>query len=212
MKMIKVKAIIVAMFLSLFLVSCGGQQGTSNLQIPGVDGPKVTLMSDSVLISAVFQNLILDGGLRYTIPKYPNSFIEVGPDFQSGGTLMSVNVSLKDIFAHVDGGLILLEPQKLPGGRPLPGVLSGQLPAVAFSIEKFKNMSIYLGPKVFGVFFPINLDIGVNNIITARYYVNSKRGGNLSLVGKDEKGENSGFLLLLDLGQSQINQLRKLVK
>ncbi len=175
MKKVTVKAIIMAIALSMFLVGCGGQQGTSNLSIPGVDGPKVTLTSDSVLISAVFQNLMLDGGLRYAIPKYPNSYIEVGPDFQSGGTLMSVNVSLKDVFAHIDGGLTLLEPQKLPGGRPLPGVLSGQLPAVAFSIEKFKNMSIYLGPKVFGVFIPVSVDIGVNNIITARYYINNKR-------------------------------------
>lgn len=211
MKIIKIKAIVLAMFLSVFLVSCGGSSGTSNLSIPGVDGPKVTLMSDSVLISAVFQNVMLDGGLRYAIPKYPNSYIEVGPDFESSGTLMSVNVSLKDIFAHIDGGLTLLDPQKLPGGRALPGVLSGQLPAVAFSIEKFKNMSIYLGPKVFGVFFPINLDIGVNNIITARYYINNKRGGNLSLVGKDANGENSGFLLLIDLSTSQVSQLRALV-
>lgn len=212
MKKVTVKAIIMAIALSLFLVGCGGQQGTSNLQIPGVDGPKVMLASDSVLISAVFQNMMLDGGLRYAIPKYPNSYIEVGPDFQSGGTLMSVYVSLKDVFSHIDGGLTLLEPQKLPGGRPLPGVLSGQLPAVAFSIEKFKNMSIYLGPKVFGVFIPLNVDIGVNNIITARYYINTKRGGNLSLVGKDDKGENSGFLLLIDLGTAQVAQLRSLVE
>jgi len=211
MEKLNIKAIIMAISLSLFLVGCGGQTGTSNLSIPGVTGPKVTLTSDSVMISAIFQNLLLDGGLRYAIPKYPNSFIEIGPDLQSGGTLMSVNVSLKDVFAHIDSGLTLLEPQKLPGGRPLPGVLSGQLPAVAFSIPKFKNMSVYLGPKVFGVFIPVSVDIGVNNIITARYYIKSQRGGNLSLVGKDEKGQNSGFLLLIDLGNAQVNQLRKLV-
>ena len=156
------------------------------------------------------ENFVLDGGVRYAVPKYPNSFIELGPDFESAGTLLAVSVSLKDVFAHIDAGLTLLDPQRLPGGRALPGVLSGQLPAVAFSIEKFQNISIYLGTKVFGIFVPVNFDIGVNNIITARYYINGQRGGNLSMIGKDENGKNSGFLLLIDLGTTQVNQLRSI--
>ena len=47
-----------ALFLSLvmgsalLLTSCGGQsQGGSNLNIPGVDGPKISLVQDTVLIS-----------------------------------------------------------------------------------------------------------------------------------------------------------------
>ena len=63
----------------------------------------------------VFENIILDGGLRYPVPKYPNSYIEVSPHLQSGGTMMSVSISLDDVF---NGDLPRLDPQALPGGRP----------------------------------------------------------------------------------------------
>ena len=139
--------------------------------------------------------LQMDGGLRYNIPKYKYSYMEVSPDLQSSGTLMSISVSLKDV---IDGGLDKLDPQKLPGGRNLPGVASGALPAVAFSIEKFHNMSFYLGKDVFGIFVPAT--VGVDGAIASfRYYVGQKAAGTISLVGNDDKGENSGVLLLLNL-------------
>jgi hypothetical protein len=112
---------------------------------------------------------------------------------------MSINIAIKDV-ANV--GLQNLDPQSLPGGRALPGVSTGRLPAVAFTIQKFKGVSFYVGPKLFGVFIPLNnLGIG-NSIITARYYVSSTRVGNISLVGQDANGENSGLLLMLDLSSS----------
>lgn len=185
--------------LGLFSTSCGNGTSASNIQIPGVSKSAITLNNDSVLISFVFQSIQLDGGLRYNIPKYPNSYLEISPDLQSAGTLMSINLAIKDV---ANGNLQLLDPQSLPGGRALPGVASGRLPAVAFSIEKFKGMSFYVGPKLFGVFIPLkNLGIG-NSIITARYFVSSTRVGNISLVGQDANGENSGILLMLDLSSS----------
>lgn len=193
---------------TLLLTSCGGgSQGGSNLQIPGVDGPKIALVQDTVLITAVFQNLQLDGGLRYNIPKYPKSYLEISPDLQSSGTLLAINLSLDDV---LDGRLQTLDPQTLPGGRALPGVAGGRLPAVAFTIEKFRNMSFYVGPKLFGVFIPIN-DPGIgSSIITARYYVGDNRMGNLSLVGSDVNGENAGILLMLDMGTQVKSQLKSL--
>lgn len=188
-----------------FGTSCG--EGQSQLQIPGVQGPNLTLQQDQILISMVFENVQLDGGLRYNIPEYDNSYIAIEPDLQSAGTLMSINVSLQDVF---NGDLQLLPPQSLPGGRNLPGVSTGRLPAVAFSIPKWKNMAFYLGPKFFGVFVPVKLDIGTNNIVTARYYSGKVRAGNISLVGPDENGENSGFVLLLDLSSSVKKRLKKI--
>ncbi len=177
-----------------FATSCGNNSG-SNIQIAGVQGPKVTLLQDNLQIDMVFENVQLDGGLRYNIPKYKYSYLEISPDLQSNGTLMSISVSLKDI---VDGNLDKLDPQKLPGGRNLPGVSGGSLPAVAFSIEKFHNMSFYLGKNVFGIFVPAQ--VGVDGAIASfRYYVNSKAAGTISLVGNDEKGENAGVLLMLNL-------------
>lgn len=203
------------LFLSLMLVltaafstSCGESGNT--LEIDGVDGPKLTLQEDNLLISMVFENVQLDGGLRYTIPEYDNSYVEVGPDLASAGTLMSINVSLDDI---TNGDLLLLDPQKLPGDRNLPGVASGALPAVAFSIPNWDNMTFYLGKKFFGVFVPVSgLNIGTNNIVTARFYSGKVRAGNISVVGEDENGENAGFVLLLDLTDAVKRKIKKLAK
>lgn len=196
-----------AIFSLVFATSCGNNS-TSNIQISGMQGPTVTLMQDNLLISMVFENMQMDGGLRYNIPKYNYSYLEVSPDLQSNGTLMSISISLKDI---VNGGLDKLDPQKLPGGRNLPGVASGALPAVAFSIEKFHNMSFYLGKNMFGIFVPAK--VGVDGAIASfRYYVAQKRAGTISLVGNDEKGENAGVLLMLDMGGAVQTQLMNVYK
>lgn len=207
----KSKALVLSSVLALGVLStsCGDGTSSSNIQVPGVQNMSVTLVQDSVLISMVFQSIQLDGGLRYNIPKYPNSYLEISPDLQSAGTLMAINVSLKDVF---NTNLQLLDPQTLPGGRALPGVAGGRLPAVAFSIEKFHGMGFYLGPKLFGVFLPLkNLGIG-NSIITARYYTGSNRIGNISLVGQDVNGENSGILLMLDMSTSVQTKLKAVAK
>jgi len=204
----KTKTLLLAsvLTLGLFSTSCGNGTSASNIQIPGVKKSAITLNNDSVLIAFVFDSIQLDGGLRYNIPKYPNSYLEISPDLQSAGTLMSINIAIKDV-ANV--GLQNLDPQSLPGGRALPGVASGRLPAVAFTIEKFKGISFYVGPKLFGVFIPLNnLGIG-NSIITARYFVSSTRVGNISLVGADANGENSGLLLMLDLANSTAQKALK---
>lgn len=201
MNFTKTKVILLStlMTLGLFSTSCGNGTSASNIKIPGVSKSAITLNNDSVLIAMVFESIQLDGGLRYNIPKYPNSYLEISPDLESAGTLMSISIALKDV---ANTSLQLLDPQSLPGGRALPGVASGRLPAVAFSIEKFRGVSFYVGPKIFGVFIPLkNLGIG-NSIITARYFVSSTRVGNISLVGSDANGENSGLLLMLDLSSS----------
>jgi len=195
-----------SMILTLgFASSCGNNSG-KNIEIAGVKGPNVTLMQDSLLVSMVFEHVQMDGGLRYNIPKYKYSFLEVSPDAESNGTLMMISISLQDL---VGGGLDQLDPQKLPGGRNLPGVSTGSLPAVAFSIEKFNNMSFYLGKDVFGIFVPST--VGVDGAIASfRYYVGSKAAGTISLVGNDENGENSGILLMLNINAQAQSMMKKL--
>ncbi len=197
---------ILLMGAAVFSTSCG--KGSSrNLEIPGVDGPVVSMFEDNVLISMVFENLYLDGGARFAIPKYPNSYVELSPDFASGGTLMAISISLDDVF---DGGVDKLDPQTLPGGRALPGVLGGKLPAVAFSIEKFNNMAFYVGPEVFGVFVPLKkLDLQ-GGIISTRFYEGKSRLGNLALVGQDANGENAGVLLMLSMKDSIQKRLERI--
>jgi len=192
----------IALFTLGFATSCGNNS-SSNIQIAGIKGPNVTLLQDNLLINMVFENVQLDGGLRYNIPKYKYSYLEVAPDLQTSGTLMNISISLKDI---VGGGLDKLDPQKLPGGRNLPGVAGGALPAVAFSIEKFHNMSFYLGKDLFGIFVPAT--VGVDGAIASfRYYMNQKAAGTISLVGSDEKGENAGVLLMINLSGATKSQM-----
>lgn len=190
-----------------FATSCGNNKG-ANIQIPGVKGPNVSLLQDNLQISMVFDNVQIDGGLRYNIPKYKYSFLEISPDVQSNGTLMNISVSLKDI---VNGNLDKLDPLKLPGGRNLPGVAGGSLPAVAFSIEKFHNMSFYLGKDVFGIFVPAS--VGVDGAIASfRYYVAQKAVGTISMIGNDDKGENAGILLMINLTGTTKSKMMNLYK
>ncbi len=207
---LKSKTLLVTMLLSIGLLttSCGSGTSAKNIQIPGVSKSAITLNNDAVLITFVFENIQLDGGLRYNIPKYPNSYLEISPDLQSAGTLMAINVSIKDA---LNTNLQMLDPQTLPGGRALPGVNGGRLPAVAFTIEKFHNMAFYIGPKLFGVFIPLHLNMQ-GTMLTARYYISSTRVGNISIVGEDQNGENSGLLLLLDMSTQTQNKLKSLAK
>lgn len=158
--------------------------------------PTVTLSNNALLLSFVFQNIALDGGLRYSIPKYANSYIEISPDLESDGTLMALNIDLADLNGTA---ISSLNPTTLPGGRALPGITSGKLPVVAFTINKFKNVSVYASTSVFGIFIPVNINLS-NVIVTARFsFASGTKTGNLSLVGKDTNGENSGILLLWTL-------------
>ncbi len=188
----------------LGFTSCGSDNG-SNIEIPGVDGPKVSLIQDKMLVSMTFEAVELDGGLRYSIPRYPNSWLEIAPALNSNGTIMTMSLALSDI---MNSDLLLLDPQSLPGGRALPGVRTGALPSVAFSIEKFNNMSFYVGPEVFGFFIPATLGID-NGIASFRYYIGDKRAGTISLVGADTNGENSGLLLMLDMNANTKRSLKK---
>ncbi|MBL6988363.1 MAG: hypothetical protein ISR65_01220 [Bacteriovoracaceae bacterium] len=196
--------------LSTFLLttSCGDGKGGFNLEIPGVDGPHVALNEDDVVISVLFENIQIPGGLRYNVPKYNNSVIALEPDLQSDGTLMSMSIALDDVLG---GNLDRLNPQTLPGGRDLPGISGGRLPAVAFTIEKFENMVFYLGPDLFGVFVPVNIKMQ-GTMLTSRYYSDGRRTGNITLVGEDQNGENGGFLLLLDMGRRTKKLLKKVAK
>lgn len=184
------------------LVSCGG--GTRNVEIAGVDGPHVSLSQDNMIVRMTFENVELEGGLRYSIPKYPNSYLEVSGAAEGGATVY-MSLSLADV---LNGDLLTLDPQALPGGRPLPGVATGSLPAVAFSVENFNNMSFYVGPQVFGIFVPNDMGID-NSIASFRYFIGEKRAGTVSVVGNDVNGENGGILLMLDLNSANKRALKR---
>lgn len=201
----------------LVLTACGGSGSGSNPKIDGIDGPHVSVVNGSVFLSVVFKNMAIDGGATIPIPKYPGSTFQIGPDFQSGGTLLSMAIAVPDFLGNQGAGL---DPQTLPGGRMLPGVASGSLPAIAVEIPSFHNSVLYVGPSVIGMFTPFKgLDMA-GSIVTFRFYGSDNNAvGNLSLVGSDASGENSGLLVLMDpslLGikgnTARLNALKSYIK
>ena len=198
MKFVQLKKYVgtsVAAAMALALTACGGSSTGTNPVISGVTGPDVEVVNGRVVLSMVFNNISIDGGATIPIPKYPNSSIEVGPDFQSAGTLLVLTISVSDF---IKGGNVF-DPQTLPGGRPLPGVAAGVMPAVAIQVKQLANMVFYVGPQVLGVFVPFNKLNLQGAIVSFRFY--NKTGtpvGMISLVGSDAQGANAGILALVD--------------
>jgi hypothetical protein len=194
-KMKKIAMTSLAVAMAITLSACGGKGGGVNPSIDGITGPDVELVNGRLILSMVFNNISVDGGATIPIPKYPNSSVQVGPDFMSAGTLLVLTVSVTDFLG--DKGT-MFDPQTLPGGRPLPSVAAGKLPAIAIQVPQLFNSVFYVGPEVLGFFVPFNkLDLA-GSILTFRFH--NKAGeaiGILGLVGSDASGKNAGILAMM---------------
>jgi hypothetical protein len=186
-------------------VSCGDQPQLPEIQ--GVKGPFFNVMDGKVLISMTLEQMSIIGGARIPLEKLPNSYVEVTPA-QFGGTFFQVALSLEEIEGT---DWTLVDPQALPGGRPLPGVVGGQLPSFAVTVPDLADSTFYVSKKVFGFFLPMKVD-AAGALITFRLYMQDKHIGNISVVGQDQNGEHSGLLLLLNLNNSGKAQLKALLQ
>jgi hypothetical protein len=191
--------------LAVLAVSCGSQPNVPN--IPGVQGPFFNVQDGKVLISLNIEKLDLMMGGRYPLTKLPNSFVELSPA-QMGGTFMQVALALEDI-EGTDWSLV--DPTALPGGRPLPGVVGGRLPAIAVNIPSAKDTTFYVSKQIFGFFLPFKVDV-TDAVLTFRIFMDDKHIGNVSLVGNDQSGDNSGMLLLMNLDKNAKARLQTLIK
>ena len=197
------KFVAAAMSLALMSFATTGCGSGSNKN-PGISGIKysASYVNNYFMLSTTFSALKLDGGGRFAFDKkLPNSYLEIGPDFQSNGTLVTVALAATDITAAT--GSHIFDPATLPGGRPLPGVADGQLPGMALQLEKLGNIALYFGGGAFGVFIPVKLGVK-DAIATFRFYADGARVGNISVVGTDAAGKNSGFLVLVQ--KNMVNQ------
>lgn len=185
---------------ALTLGACG-KGSSGNETVPGVIGPKVTFVENKFLLSLVIKDLKLDAGVRIPVPKMPNSFLEVGPDLQTSGYLINFGMDLSDLQTLLKEEVQSIAPTTLPGGRPLPGVAAGQLPAIAIQVPKLNNVVFYAGPGVFGVFVPVPFPKEMNGfMLTSRFYDSEGvQVGNLSIVGGDTNNKNGGVLVLLPI-------------
>lgn len=187
-----------------FAVSCGSQPELPKIE--GIAGPFFNVQNGRVLISMTLQQVEIIGGGVFPLGFLNSSTLEVTPA-QEGGTLLQFGVDLADIEGT---DWTVVPPTQLPGGRPLPGIVGGQLPAFAVTVPQLDNTTVYASKKVFGFFYPFKL--GSNVIVTARIVIGGKNVGNLSLVGEDSNGQNSGVLVLMNLNAAGKAHLKRLLK
>jgi hypothetical protein len=205
------KTAVVSLSILAMASGCGKGSG-KNPTISGVTGPNVSYVNGQFTMSLVLTQLNLVGGGTLPIPHMPNSYLEISPDLQSTGTLIQVGLSPADLAALSGGGVNLLPPTDLPGGRALPGVSGGQLPAVAVQVPSWDNVTFYVGPQIFGLFVPVKLGLAGYEATFRFYDTNGLDIGNISLVGEDTTNANSGFLVLIPIaGQvaSIVNSARQ---
>ncbi len=191
---------LVPVCLALGLLTTGttgcGSGSSKNPAIPGVKY-SATFADGYFLMSVALQGVPLEAGGRVALDarRLPNSYAEVGPDFQSGGTLVVIGLAAQDVLNA--SGSSLFEASSLPGGRPLPGVAAGTLPGVAVNLgSRLSNLAVYFGNGAFGLFMPVKLACK-DTVASFRFYAQGTRVGNLSLVCSDSAGLNSGFLALV---------------
>lgn len=201
------KRIVFAMFaVSVFLLSCVGGDGSQNPVVPGLRGPTVTISNTHVLVSTVFLDLRLSGGLRYPLPKLKDSYVELSPDLQSDGVLLAFSFSLEDILGR---DLSDMQPMGLPGGRPIPEIPGGRMPGVAFTIQHFTNMVFYLSDDKMALYFPWNNtipDMGFD------YFVGERKMGRFYFVSPDIFAKNAGYLLVLNINNRTKRILKRLMR
>jgi len=187
------KMSLMAAAFAVLLAGCNQGDGV-NVKVPGLAGPTVELVNGYVLMTMVFEELTADVGVTIPIPNYPNSSIQLGPDFQSAGSLLVLTVAAQDFLN--DRGDGFRDRLTLPGGRPLPGA-SGTLPGVAIAVPQLMNSTFYVGRDVIGIFVPIEFRTGGIGG-SYRFYDKAKKPvGVLYLVGEDANRKNSGMLLLM---------------
>lgn len=182
--------------LLLSLAGCGSNTDVSGATgINGVSKYQVTINNGHARLVVVFDNVNIDAGARIPLRRPANAFIELGPDFESGGTMLALSVPLANMFEGGNG----LPSMGLPDGRPLPHIRSGALASMAVDLPVFGQSWLYLARDVFGIFIPVELpDFPL--MVTTR--IRDDQGNVLGVVSgipRGRTGSISGVLFLFPI-------------
>jgi hypothetical protein len=199
------KWILSATLIASVIVTGCGKSGGKNSIIPGVTGPVISHVNNAFMLTMTFKDLKLDQGLRIPIDHTDNSYIELSPSLDTQGSIFAVSLADADVLKL--SGTSLLPADALPGGRPLPGIPTGILPAVAVSVnsvEWLKHSVFYFGKDIFAIWVPVALPFD-QLVLTSRFY--SSQGaqvGDMSLVGRDTDRKNSGVFLAINSAKGTV--------
>lgn len=196
-------------FLTLTLLmatSCGNEPQLP--EIPGVKGPLFNLMDGKVVVTVKLLKANLNVGAKVPIPKTKESFFEVSPNLEDGGTLVVFYLDVDDL-KNMDIGIG--DGNTLPDGRPIPGIPGGTLEGSLRADTELLDMSFYFHKSLFGFYVPLGWNTngfgGYWNVI-----INEKNIGMLGAVASDAQGRGAGFILFLRLQQLNNKQFQRLLK
>jgi len=162
------------------------------LSIPGLRGPFFSIKDNHVRLELSCDELMMDGGLTYMFGGNTHSYLELSPHLTSEATIIKLSLSLKD----ASNSCTICLPSHLPGERAFPGIFSDSLPTIAIELKE-SRVRIYMGDELLGVFIPMHIGIP-HTIATFRLRSDRQKIGNISVVGLDKDGKNSGLFFLLN--------------
>jgi hypothetical protein len=184
--------VVMAVLALASLPACGKRNASGDSKIDGLGKFQFSMDRGNASLSVVFEDLSIDAGARIPLARPAGAFIELGPDFQSGGTLLVLSVPVSGLLQGGNG----LPLFGLPDGRPLPGVRNGVLGAVSVQLPILGYSVLYMSEDAYGVFFPLNLP-NLPVMISTR--MRDERGNVLGVIygiPKGSRGSVSGVLFL----------------
>jgi hypothetical protein len=197
------------MFLTLALLlatSCGKDPKLP--EIPGVKGPLFNLMDGKVMVTIKLLKANLNIGAKVPIPKTKESYFEVSPNLEDGGTLVVFYLDVDDL-KNMNIGIG--DGNTLPDGRPIPGIPGGTLEGSLRADTEILDISFYFHKSLFGFFIPLGWDTngfgGYWNVV-----INDKNIGLLGAVASDNQGRGAGLILFLRLDQLKDRQVQKMIE
>jgi hypothetical protein len=179
-----------------------------NRRIPGIDYHSVMLEDDVLLINFVERlrvNAFGQSRRNILVPHYVDAAVEVRKRRRDRGIFVKAKISVEDLF---NKNIHALPKRALPGGRAIPGVIDGVLPATRVPLGRAGNnkvITIYQNRDVFAFFYPH--EHGQRSEVTP-YYVEEVQVGHLVLIEADENGRNEGFLYVLPVTEKMRDVMR----
>jgi hypothetical protein len=183
--------------LGLVILTLSGcaRKADGDMPIDGLGTFQYSVVNGTASLSVVFEKLHVDAGARIPIQQLEGAFVELAPDFQSGGTIFKVAVPLMSLF-HGSENLPVVG---LPDGRPIPGVRDGALGAFAMNLPVIGPTYFYQGADAFGLFFALDLP---NLPVMVSSNIRDEKGNIIGViygVPRGTKGTVSGVLFLFPL-------------
>lgn len=202
---LSLKCLMLTMIL-LFATSCGNDPKLP--EIPGVKGPAFNLMDGKVMVTVKLLKANLNVGAKVPIPKTKESYFEVSPNLEDGGTLVVFYLDVDDL-KNMNIGIG--DGNTLPDGRPIPGIPGGTLEGSLRADTELLDMSFYFHKSLFGFYIPLGWDTngfgGYWNVV-----INGKNIGMLGAVSSDDQGHGAGIILFLRLDSLKDKQVRKMIE